>query len=166
MTTCDTTDPIPHLARLIESIDIAMLTTSDASGQLESRPMVTQKSVFDGTLWFFVGRSSHLVACIERQPLVNVSYSDPAKQRYVSVSGSSTVIDHYTKRHDLWRSEYASWFPKGVDDPDLVLLRIQVDHADYWESSARIIVRLAGFAQSILGVEREDLTTSHGHLDL
>lgn len=166
MTTSDIIHPIPRLARLIESIDIAMLTTSDAGGHLESRPMATQKSAFDGTLWFFAGRSSHLVGCVERQPLVNVSYCDQARQRYVSVSGMATVVDHYTRRHDLWHADFATWFPKGVDDPDLVLLRIQVDHADYWESSAKILVRLVGFAQAILGVEREDLTTNHGRLDL
>lgn len=163
--TNNTSGPIAELAQLIDAIDIAMLTTTDADGRLESRPMVTQKVPFDGTLWFFASRSSLLTACVMHHPQVNVSYIDHAKQRYVSVTGSANIVENNDKRHELWQSDFVKWFPAGVDDPDITLLRITVSHADFWEVTSKLMVRLVGFAESLLGLEHQDVASSHGRLD-
>ena len=46
-------EAIQKLAKMIEDIDFAMLTTVQPDGTLRSRPMSTQRAEFDGTLWFF-----------------------------------------------------------------------------------------------------------------
>ena len=78
---------IKKLRELIKDIDIGMLTTVDEDGSLHSRPMSTNSEVeFDGDLWFFTYASSHKVTEVEQHHQVNVSFSDPHKQNYVSVS--------------------------------------------------------------------------------
>ena len=46
------------LGELIKDIRVAMLTTVDNEGRLHSRPMATQQTEFDGTLWFFTDSDS------------------------------------------------------------------------------------------------------------
>jgi general stress protein 26 len=46
-------EDVEKLAKLIKGIKFAMLTTALPDGSLRSRPMATQNTAFDGTLWFF-----------------------------------------------------------------------------------------------------------------
>lgn len=162
----DSGDPVQNLARMIDTIDIAMLTTTTDDGQLESRPMATRPLASDGIVWFFASRTSHLVQSVVNHPKVNISYTDPIRQRYVSVSGSAAVLDDHVKRHAFWQPKYTTWFPHGVDDPDLILLRIQVDHADYWEAASSPVASLIGFSKALIGADHVDSVSNHGRLDL
>ena len=42
----------------------------------------------------------------------------------------------------LWNPTYRAWFPDGIDDPDLTVVRVDVDRADYWETATSRVVRL------------------------
>jgi hypothetical protein len=40
----------------------------------------------------------------------------------------------------LWNNNAALWFPKGPDDPDICIIRVTVETAEYWDRpSARWI---------------------------
>lgn len=69
--------------------------------------------------------------------------------RYVSLSRRAEVIQDKAKTEELWNPLYRAWFPKGVNDPDLVLLKVKVEAAEYWDSSSSLMVKIAGFAKSI-----------------
>jgi general stress protein 26 len=34
----------------------------------------------------------------------------------------------------LWPKWVEVFFPKGIDDPDLVLLRVDIEKAEYWDA--------------------------------
>ena len=55
--------------------------------------METQKTEFDGTLWFFSGLSTGKISEIDWNPEVNLSYSDGSHNKYVSVSGTAEIVD-------------------------------------------------------------------------
>jgi hypothetical protein len=44
---------------------------------------------------------------------------------------------------------YRAWFPDGLDDPDLALLKVTVEQAEYWDSSSSMMVHLAGFVKAL-----------------
>jgi general stress protein 26 len=145
--------PAPHyneirkLGELIQDIRTCMLTTVDEDGYPHSRPMVTQQIEFDGDLWFFSGKSTHKSAEVARKQKVCVSFADIDKQHYVSASGTAELVDDRAKAKELWHDAYKPWFPKGLDDPDLVLLKVKVDKAEYWDSlhsSVGLLGYLAG----------------------
>jgi len=80
------------LGKLLEDIDIAMLTTVGKDGYLVSRPLSTQKSTFDGRrVWFFTEADSPKVAEIRRNPKVNLAYASKDKNTYVSLSGKAGI---------------------------------------------------------------------------
>lgn len=140
------TADIQKLADLIKDITFAMLTTVDIDGSLRSRPMATLDVEFDGNLWFFTNADAPKVDEAEHDHHVNVSYANPDRQRYVSVSGMATLVRDQSKNRALWNPAYTAWFPQGLDEPNLALLRVSVQKAEYWESPSGAVVHLADFA--------------------
>lgn len=145
---------IKKLAELIKDIKFAMLTTVEADGSLRSRPMAAQQTEFDGDLWFFTGVSSHKVYDIENNPHVNLAFSDPNEQSYISISGRARLVPDRQKAEQLWTPFYRTWFPHGLDDPDLALLKVDVEGAEYWDSPSSVVVHLYGVAKAMVTGER------------
>lgn len=140
---------VAKLGELIKDIRIAMLTTEEGDGSLRSRPMATQQTPFDGVLWFLTDDKSPKVGEIEHHHAVNVAYSDPRHQRYVSVSGTAIILHDREKVKELWNPAYTSWFPEGVDDPKLALLKVTVERAEYWDSPGSGVIHLLGFVKAM-----------------
>ena len=130
------------LATMIRGIKVAMLTTVGADGTLRSRPMAAQDAEFDGTLWFFTQAGSAKMSEIRQYPQVNASYASPEDHRYVSLSGRASVVQDPDKMRELWSPAHRAWFPQGLDDPELVLLRVDVDKAEYWDMLSASMVDL------------------------
>jgi general stress protein 26 len=145
----ETTTALEQLREKIKGIRIAMLTTIDEDGSLHSRPMATQETEGDRDLWFFTAAGSPKVGEIERDQRVNLSYADPDDQRYVSVSGTARLVRDRAKAKELWNPLLKAWFPKGLDDPELALLRVQVEKAEFWDSPSSKMVQLAGFLKAV-----------------
>ncbi|HEY3927255.1 MAG TPA: pyridoxamine 5'-phosphate oxidase family protein [Candidatus Koribacter sp.] len=127
---------VGKLNELITGIQFAMLTTVHPNDQLHSRPMATQAATDEGFLWFFASQNSSKIDEIRNVNQVNVAYADPANTRYVSVSGTCELVRSRPIAGDLWRDEYKRWFPRGIDDPDLILLKITINSAEYWDATS------------------------------
>ncbi len=154
MTTLTSSHPLrgpegyTKLWELIKEIDVAMMTTVAEDGALHSRPMATQQIDVDhAELWFFTSIDSPKIADIYHDREIGLSYAAPDDQRYVSVSGRAFVVRDREKANDLWTPDAKIWFPLGVNDPHLALLRIEVDSAQFWDSSASAVVKLVGLAK-------------------
>ena len=145
---------VQKLGELIRDIRIAMLTTVEEDGTLHIRPMATQQVVFDGDLWFFTEAAAPKVENVEHDEHVNIAYASESDHRYVSVSGTARLVRDRAKAEELWNPFVKAWFPKGVDDPNLALLKVSVQRAEYWESPNSGIVRLAGFAKALVTGKR------------
>jgi general stress protein 26 len=147
---------IEKLASLIKDIHFAMLTTVCRDGSLRSRPMATQHDDFDGVLWFFTDVKSAKVHEIEDDQHVNVSYADPGSNTYVSVSGRATLVRDKVILKELWNPMYKAYFPKGLQDPNVALLRVAVERAEYWDSPSSTLVQLGGFVKAVVTGRRVD----------
>ena len=139
---------------LIKDVQVAQLVTCDEVGRMRSRPMVAQQNEFSGDLWFFTPRSSRKVREIERDGNVLLAYSDPSKQHYVNVRGRASVMIDAGKTRELWSEPMRVWFPKGPDDPDIALIRVHVDDADYWDSPSSTFVHAYGYVKAVVTGER------------
>jgi general stress protein 26 len=137
------------LADLIAEAGIAMLTTAEADGTLRSRPLATLEMDSEGKLWFFTAMSSGKVSEIDQHRKVNLSYVNLDKQDYVSVSGHARLFRDPEKMRELWTPWVEPWFPEGLDDPDLGLLEVTVDDAEYWDAPASKTQRLLGLAKAL-----------------
>lgn len=141
---------------MIKDMRVTMMTTLDDNGFLHSRPMGTlpHAGFDDATLWFFTDAHSEKASEIERHWRVNLAYSDPNAQNYVSVSGVAEIVRDRGKIHALWRDIMTTWFPKGPDDPGIALIKVTVDSAEYWDSPSSAMVWAYGYAKAKLTGER------------
>ncbi len=148
-------DPVQartHLWEMIKDIRFAMFTTRHHNGHLHARPMTTQNSELDEdtSLWFFMSRKGDPVADIASEPIVNLVYADPGEDTYVSISGTASVVEDLAKKEQLWSKAAQAWFPGGVTDADLALVRVQITHANYWDIDESKIVQLFRMAQAVI----------------
>lgn len=150
-------DDLQKLREMVKEIDFCMLTTVDENRDLHSRPMSSNGDISpNGDIWFFTSASSHKVSEIEKYPKVNVSFSDPENQRYVSISGTAQLVRDREKIDELWRPEFKMWFPEGKDDPDVALLRVNLEKAEYWDSPSSTVAYVLSFVSSLVTGKEAD----------
>jgi general stress protein 26 len=149
-------DQIEKLAELVADVRICMFTTVDRDGKPWSRPMATQEAEFDGDLWFFTRDDSEKVERIGENPNVGVAFAQPGDQEYVTMAGTARVLDDRQKAEELWAEPLRTWFPDGLDDPHLRLIRVEVDRAEYWDSPSSPVVYALGYAKALLTGNKPD----------
>jgi general stress protein 26 len=155
----NSTDDLKKLASLIADIKFAMMTSvCRKHGTLHSRPMTTQQvENFDGTLWFFAGLNSAKTEDLQANSEINLNYAKPGSMEFVSVSGTAQISMDRAKMKELWNEMYKAWFPQGLDDPNLCLLRIQVSSAEYWDNPSAKVVQLLGYLKAKVTGEKENM---------
>jgi hypothetical protein len=63
----------------------------------------------------------------------------------------------------LWTPWLKPWFQDGLDDPALVLLKVRVDEADYWDAPGSSAKRLYGLAKGAM-TGNTDALGEHDHV--
>lgn len=144
-------EKLAKLREIVKAVDICMLTTVDERGDLHSRPMSNNREVeFDGDLWFFTYGSSHKVDEVGRVPKVNANFADVGAQQYASLTGQAEVVRDRAKIEELWKPELKAWFPEGTETPDIALLKVTAERAEYWDGSQSIIAHAVSFVSSMV----------------
>ena len=149
MTESNHTEATQKMWDMMKGISFAMLTTED-DDHLRARPMVAAQSGFDGTLWFFTRGSSHKVDEVRHDQRVGVTYSDPHKQDYGSLSGRAQLVRDKAAIDAHWGESMRTWFPKGKDDPDIALLKVDITMAEYWDAPNSTMVHAYGYVKAVL----------------
>jgi len=151
----------------IERVNVGMFTTVDEHGQLISRPMMNQQVDQSGFLWFFTSDESKVSHNIAVQPGVNVSYADHDENLYVSVTGHAEQIKDHDKIRELWNPLISAWFPQGIDDPHLILIKVTIESAEYWDLDPGKALQLFKLAKAaITGKPPEEEPSEHGKINL
>lgn len=159
-------DSIRKLKDLIGDIDVAMLCTLNGD-VIRSRPMATLEVDDQGCIWFFTDEYSGKVEEARQQQKVCVNYSHPGRHIYVSVNAFAEVVNDRDKMKKLYTPAVKAFFPKGLDDPKLALLKIKPYEAEYWESDSEGgMVRFMGILGSSPVADEELHHSEHGKLNL
>jgi general stress protein 26 len=139
------------LGQLIRDIGVALLTTMDRDGLFHTRPVQTLQVEGDQALWFFTDWSSSKVDEINHDVRVSLGYADPAKNVYCAVSGLGRLLRDIQKAKQLWSMEQRAYYPDGPEDERLALLRVQIEHAEYWIAPGRTSYVVAVVTAAITG---------------
>lgn len=152
----DRNEAMAKLWAMIEGIKVAMMTSWDGR-LLHARPMHGYQKEFEGKLYFFTKLRSGKTGEIERFDQVNLAYADPEHQNYVSVAGKARVSTDRERMKQLWNPMASAWFPKGLGDPDLGLIEVEVESAQYWDSTASTMRYLWEVASANLTGKEPDM---------
>jgi general stress protein 26 len=134
------------LSQLIQGTPVVMLTTIEPSGSLSSRPMAAPHLENETEMWFLTLEHSTKVEDVRRFPQVNVTFMTNDKNRFISVRGRAQVESDPIKRAEIWSPAYKTWFPNGLEDPDLTLLKVVVERVECWNSDSSYLVQLIDFS--------------------
>lgn len=158
-------DAIKKLKELVDEVSICMFTTVDDVHNLSSRPMYTSSVDDEGNLWFFTNEFSEKISELSKDNLVHLIYSHPVKNVYVDVKGTCSVIIDKTKMEELWDSKLQSWFPEGLDDARLCLVKVTTETALFWNHSSSKMGLLFHMIRSITKGDKYK-ESERGKLDL
>lgn len=155
-----------RLVELLKSVNIAMLSTRGSDGHFHSRPMATSDVEFDGSVYFLTDDRSGKVHDLETDAETIVTYADDGKSIYLALRGRAEVIHdrEIIKKH--WTASARGWFPKGTDDPDLALLKVTIEDAEYWDAPNGTMVVMFAYAKAALTGKKAGNVGEHARVEL
>lgn len=124
---------VEKLKGLLEKFDSAMLITHAQGERIRARPMAIAKVEANCDLWFLTGKESPKVHEIENNQQVNVVCQDGEKIG-ISISGRAELVSDRRKLDEVWKEAFKVWFPKGKDDPDIRMIFVRGEEAEYWDT--------------------------------
>ena len=130
---------LAELAGKMKDIDFAVLTTRTENGAIAARPMSNNRDVeYDGDTYFFTSQAADMVAHIERDANVGLSYAGSKgllgkPPMFVAMQGRAELIRDKRQFAKHWNKDLERWFEDGVDTPGLVLIKVQATRIHYWD---------------------------------
>ncbi len=116
-------------------------------------------------LGFFGVRDSELTNEAAATPAVGLAYADNGDGSYAFVSGTCHLREDRTKVQQLWSKLHEAWY-EGPDDPDLQLIEIRMESAEYWDSPDSGIFRFLGIVKAAVAGSDEDELGEHGEIQV
>jgi general stress protein 26 len=117
---------------LVRTFHNAMLVTHMPDGTPHARPMALADVTEQGELWFVSRRQSPKVdeVVMDNRALVVAQESG----KYLTVTGHAEVRKDPQKVAELWSERFRPWF-NDKNDPNLVLICVRGEEAEYWDNS-------------------------------
>ncbi len=159
------TESLKYLQDKVNEVRTAMLTTYNEEKGFNSRPMGTADIDDEGNIWFFTNEYSPKVSEISVENTVSLTYSDVKAHTYLSIVAEASLVDDKAKMKELWNPFIEAFFPEGLDDPKLTLLKIAPTDAEYWDSSSSSMVVLFNMLKARLTGKQYD-EGKHGKIEL
>ncbi|MGW0888250.1 pyridoxamine 5'-phosphate oxidase family protein, partial [Micrococcus luteus] len=90
-----------------------------------------------GTLWFLTRATSDVAADAPQRP-VNVAVRD--KDFWASLAGHGQLVRDDARKKEFWNPATEAFFGEGSspEDPQIVLVRVDVQTAQFWESPGAV----------------------------
>jgi general stress protein 26 len=151
---------------LIKGVKICMMTTAEPDGSLHSRPMWNQDADAEGDLWFFTKLQSPKVTEISKDRQVNLAFSDPSKEHYVSIAGVAEIVRDRARIDEKWSEPLKAWFPNGKDDPQIALIRVHPVKGEYWDAPSSTLIHAYGYVKATLTGQSPNELTEQGKVNL
>jgi general stress protein 26 len=134
-------EALKKFKKLVQEINVCMFITNHETEHEHTRPMATIDVEDDGTLWFFTDVRSIKVEEVTTDRLVHLTYAHPGKESYLDVKGASSIVTDRDLMRAKWSPVVRAYFPNGVDDPNLALMKVQPQSVYYWESESGKMVQ-------------------------
>ena len=130
-----------EISKIASASPVAMMATNLLKIPFSICPMTTQKVDEEGALWFFSGKESQHYKDITEDNRVQLLYSDDKAREYISVYGNAYINLDKKLMEELWDPELNNWFD-GKDDPGLVLIKVVVESAYFWDAEENKVLSL------------------------
>jgi general stress protein 26 len=147
--TNDNARDVERAWELMKKIGFAMLVTRDGD-KLRARPMSAYLERESNTIYFLTDARRHKDEEIARNPGINLSFADASAQKYVSLTGNAVVSNDRAKIKELFSTTAKAWW-ESADDPNIRVLKVTPDDAEYWDSPGTIVSYVKMAAAAVTG---------------
>ena len=139
---------------LVKKIGFAMLVTRDGN-KLRARPMSAYPEPDENAIYFLTDARRHKDEEIARDPNINLSFADTGGQKYVSITGTAAISNDRARIRQLFSTPAKAWWD-SAEDPNIRVLKVTPDDAEYWDSPGSVISYVKMAAAAVTGT-RPDL---------
>ena len=137
---------LDKVVQIMRGDRFCMLTSVGGQGRLQSHPMTPQEVTEDGNVWFFIDTTSEHANHIRAEKRVNLAFADGST--WLSVAGHGDVRQDREKIEQLWNPMVEAWFPEGKDSPNVGLLFVESDTAEYWDTPGGKVASALAFVKA------------------
>ena len=149
----DNARDVDRVWELMQKIGFVMLVTRDGD-KLRARPMSAYLERDNNAVYFLTDARRHKDDEIAKNPGINLSFADASDQKYVSVTGTAVVSNDRAKIKQLFATEAKAWWD-SADDPNIRVLKITPDDAEFWDSPGTVISYVKMAAAAVTGTRPE-----------
>jgi len=129
---------LKDVAEKMRDIDVCMMSTHGAGGEIAGRPMSNNREVeFDGDSYYFTWADALMVKDIERDKRVALAFQSKGglfgKDLFMAtVEGDAEIIRDKAQFQAHWTSDLDNWFKDGIDTPNVAMIKVHATRVHYW----------------------------------
>lgn len=138
----DTAEIKQHFWKKLAASPFVMIGPMDGSQHSEPLTAQLDKDQVD-TIYFFIGKDNRLA----KGGRAMAQFVAKGHDFFACLSGNARIDNDVAMIDKLWNNQAEAWFPGGKDDPNLALLRFDVDDAEMWETD----MSLSGKVKMLFG---------------
>lgn len=148
---------VKKIREIAESARTCLFGTIHNPPLLEVRPMAVQSVDDAASIWFLSGRRSDKNEHVADDPRVQLFFANTGASEYLTLQGTAVIHDDRPTREKHWSAIAKTWFPGGIDDPELTVLEVQVTDGHYWDTKHGKMISLMKIAVgAITGNQMDD----------
>lgn len=87
------------------------------------------------TIWFFTSRDNRIAGGGKAM----AQFSGKGHDVFACLSGNLAEETDRARFDKHWSKQVAAWFPKGRDDPNLLMLRFEIASAEVWTADPGLV---------------------------
>lgn len=107
-----------------------------------------------GTIWFFHSRNGPLAA----GGPTTATFAGKGHDLFARIAGTLSEETDRARLEEEWSQPLEAWFPGGKDDPDLMMLRMDLGQAEIWNAD----IGFVDTAKMLLGFDvRQETADDH-----
>jgi len=142
---------IGRFIAMVKDVRICMMINNENDGgHLSGRPMAISQVDDDGTMWFFSKSSSYKTAALNEQNNVSLAIINEGDNNYLMIHGTVDLVNDKARMKELWSSMMKAWFPLGLDDPDMILIKVTPKEVNYWDSNSSSMIVLFNMLKAVV----------------
>ena len=147
---------LDRIWRVIDKAGICMMITRFEDG-LRARPLEARPNQEENVIWFLTDRRGLKDDEVELHPDVCLTFLYPEEKVYLSLTGRAFVRADVSRARKLWNDEQQAWWPGGPEDPNLLVMKVELDRAEMWDGPASSAVAAFEFAKARLTHKKPNL---------
>ena len=132
----DTQDIEKKFWKALKSDRTAMLSLDGVKG---AQPMTVLIDEEKSPLWIFTAKETDLVRDLSPGQPGALAFASKGNDVFASILGRISIDNDRAMIDRLWNPFVAAWYKDGKDDPELCLLRFDVEDAKVWIDASSLL---------------------------